>query len=199
MGQKEPVIQLVRYVRHSQILFQIVSLLQNKSRICIEMNVIIWKIWELILDCRQKGLLPSPCTKAKIPVRTPCQKNFRSIDFFEFYQSKELISKHQYMRLLGRSISTTKLNWSFGNVVLAIVKVLQSNIPAMAGPDRIARHNATYFTTPWSRLACRWTAKMLRPGLDRRPWHQFLSGDCPSWPENAVLCQRTDCWPLSCS
>ena len=83
----------------------------------------------------------SPCTKAKIPVRTPCQKNFRSIDFFEFYQSKELISKHQYMRLLGRSISTTKLNWSFGNVVLAIVKVLQSNIPAMAGPDRIARHN----------------------------------------------------------
>ena len=83
----------------------------------------------------------SPCTKAKIPVRTPCQKNFRSIDFFEFYKSKELISKHQYMRLLGRSISTTKLNWSFGNVVLAIVKVLQSNIPAMAGPDRIARHN----------------------------------------------------------
>ena len=88
-----------------------------------------------------KRLLFSPCTKAKIPVRTPCQKNFRSIDFFEFYQSKELISKHQYMRLLGRSISTTKLNRSFGDVVLAIVKVLQSNIPAMAGPDRIARHN----------------------------------------------------------
>ena len=39
-------IQLVRYVRHSQILFQIVSLLQNKSRICIEMNVFILKISE---------------------------------------------------------------------------------------------------------------------------------------------------------
>ena len=39
-------IQLVRYVRHSQILFQIVSLLQNKSRICIEMNVFILKICE---------------------------------------------------------------------------------------------------------------------------------------------------------
>ena len=73
-----------------------------------------------------------------------------------FTSQKELIFKDCYIRLLGQSTSTTKLNGSFGDVVLAIVKVLQSNIPAMRPAHRSA----------WG---SRGGALPDRTGLDRPP------------------------------